>query len=512
MVIVAFASACACTKGKDYMKIINCNKLSFSFDTDPLFQDISFSLRASEVMLVVGPIGSGKSTLLRMFKPELMPQGRYGGDVKILGNDVLAKGKKIDTFKQDQSARLIGYVGQDPRTNLVCNTVRNELAFLPENLGEDPSSIRLRMAEIVYYLGISHLLDADCDSLSGGEAQIVALASALMVQPRLLILDEPISQLDSAFQHQFISLIQRLKNKFDMGILIATHMPEEWQDLKCRIISIGELPLEHPLLENAQEAYNAYLACNNCVRASFESSVLLSAKNIFASYEKNQKWVLRGATIEVSRGEIHALVGGNGCGKSTLLRVLSQELRPHKGKLNLRKGIRISHISQDPRLLISADSVYEELAAETQDGRCSKEDVEVLIRAYSFQDLVDKHPYDLSLGQLQLLVFMKTELRQPDVLMLDEPTKGLDPIASSKILVALKKLALQGVAIVVASHDLEAINAIADKVTILFDGQTHIFNSVYEWVKNNTIWTPQRKSLLYTALRHDYERLINERK
>ena len=125
---------------------------------------------------------------------------------------------------------------------------------------------------------------------------------------------------------------------------------------------------------------------------------------------------------------------------------------------------------------------------------------------------MDKHPYDLSLGHLQLLVFMKNELRQPDVLMLDEPTKGLDPIASSKILVALKKLALQGVAIVVASHDLEAINAIADKVTILFDGQTHMFNSVYEWVKNNTIWTPQRKSLLYTALRHDYKRLINERK
>ncbi len=492
------------------MEVVKCKNLSFSYGDDSIFRDVSFSLDSKDVLLVTGPVGSGKSTLLRMLKPELMPRGQYGGNVALLGHKMLVNGEKREAFDQKESARLVAYIGQDPYTNLVCNTVRNELAFLPENIGVDPSSIRLLMSEVVYFLGITHLLDKDCAALSGGEAQIVALASVLMAHPHLLLLDEPTSQLDNSFQHQFISLIKQLKDVFDMGVVVATHTSEEWEDLSPQRLAVGKLPQTPSPFEQLLVEHDRYLDSVEAIAEISRPEPLLEAKHIYASYEKNHEWILRGASIELQQGTICALIGANGCGKSTLLHVLSQKIRYHKGKLKVKKGSTLALVPQDPRLFITENTVYEELLSEIRWGRCTKKDVEAIVGEYSFEHFKNIHPYDLSLGELQLLVFMKMELRQPDILLLDEPTKSLDPVSASKILVALQKLSRKGVSICFASHDLEAVNCIADRIFIMFDGQTQGLKSVEEWKSSQVIWAPLNQSLLYSALMQEYGRLIQK--
>ncbi|MEG0072271.1 MAG: ATP-binding cassette domain-containing protein [Raoultibacter sp.] len=476
------------------MDALSFSEVSFTYPdaAAPVLRDLSWTVAAGSFTLLVGATGSGKTTLLRCSKPELAPAGQRRGIIEVFGC-------AVEGMDARTSATHVGYVAQNPANQIVCDTVWHEMAFGLENLGVSPVMMRRRVAEVAHFFGIGPWFRRDTVSLSGGQKQLLNLASVLVMQPKVLLLDEPTAQLDPVAAKNFLHALFRINRELGITLVVATHSPEMMLDY-----ATGSVCVENGRVRQKESAHTVHPFAAECPYHFSEDDLspvlsgsptrdsvlqmlgqgekqaaspgslapsIVEVKDVRFRYARDAQWVLRGASLAVAPGSIHAIVGGNGCGKSTLLRLMAGTLKPERGKvINAAERSQVL-VPQNPQALFVCDTVAEELSEWSE--RCSYtcDDVRVMMDIFGLTPVANQHPFDTSGGQQQKIALVKVLLTRPDLLLLDEPTKGLD--AASKLVIAevLRALAAQGKTVVLVTHDLAFVSCVADVVTMLFDGE-----------------------------------------
>ena len=415
---------------------------------------VSLSVQQGEFVLLTGATGMGKTTLLRLCKPEVAPHGKLSGEILLFGQPA----RSLDA---QASAQTVGYVFQSPQNQIVCDTVWHEMAFGLENLGVSEGLMRLRIAETCYFLGIEPWFERKTAELSGGQRQVLALAATLVMRPRLLLLDEPTSMLDPIAEKNFLSLLRRVNIELGITVVLATHSPERMAEYATRTIALGE-------------QFPATVTMPQMQSRAHGSSEVACVRDAWFRYGRTDPWVLRGVNLSVEEGTCHALVGGNGCGKSTLLGMVAQAVRPARGKVSNRHAKSLGLLPQSPKALLSCETVEAELMAWSQSSGYGREQMDDLCERIGLGGdarIMKRHPYDLSGGQQQLLACAKLILARPQMLLLDEPTKGLDPNVRAALARLLFDVLQDGATVLVATHDMGFVRSMCNEVSLLFDGQ-----------------------------------------
>ena len=479
---------------------------------EPVLRDVNFTLDAGDFAVICGPTGCGKTSLLRMLKRELTPLCTQSGSVAF-------EGTPLSALDARTSAAQIGFVMQHPEQQIVTDKVWHELAFGLENLGTPQDIMRRRIAEIASYFGMEPLLDRDPSLLSGGQKQMLNLASVMIMQPRLLLLDEPTAQLDPIAAADFLTTLHRLNQDFSVTILLAEHRLEEVIPQASRLILMGQgtvthsgrpadilaqLPPDAPVMAGMPAAVRLYHAAGgrgtcplsvNDARTKFmpqyaqkvrelpepeprpHTEPALRFREVFFRYERKGKDVLADLSFTVETGELFCIAGGNGAGKSTVLSVIAGLRRAYAGKIEIfGKKIQdykgrslhqecVTLLPQDVQTVFLKNTVAEELAEISKNYREELRDF-----PFELEPLLQMHPYDLSGGQQQLAALAKVMLTHPRLLLLDEPTKGLDANAKEQLAAVLHGLQAQGVTVLLVTHDIEFAACHADRCGFLSRG------------------------------------------
>ncbi len=440
---------------------------------------VSMAVPAGAFALLVGGTGSGKSTLLSLAKPQIAPAGDRAGQVRVFG-------RPVDGL-DGAAACEVGYVFQDPDNQIVCDSVWHEMSFGLENLGTPQGEMRRRVAEASYFFGMGPWFHSDTDALSGGRKQLLALASTLVMQPRVLLLDEPTAQLDPIAARNFLHALFRVNRELGCTVVVATHEPELMADYATcafelvdgavgAVEDLGRFKCEATLAERGA-------LCDANAPAA------VSARGAWFRYGRDDDWVLRGLDLEVCQGEVHALVGGNGCGKSTLLALIAGTRRAQRGEVRSAISAK-AMLPQDPKALFAEERVDEELMEWAHIGGYGADEVQAMMGELGVADRADLHPYDLSGGQRQMLALGKLLLVHPRLLLLDEPTKGLDRTARERVAGMIEAARRDGVTVIVSTHDLAFVRRVADRVSLMFDGELACTEPVGEFFRNNLFYRP----------------------
>ena len=477
--------------------------LTFTYpgQEQPALRDLTLRVEDGEFLVLCGASGSGKSTLLRQLKTVLAPHGARSGEI-------LFGGTPLDAVPRGTQAGAIGFVLQNPENQVVTDKVWHELAFGLESLGCDTPVIRRRVAEMAAFFGIQDWFYKNVSELSGGQKQLLSLASVMVMQPRVLLLDEPTSQLDPIAAADFLAVLARINRELGTTIILSEHRLEEALSYARRaaVLEDGRLvccaaPGEVGALLRRQRSgmfyampaamriWGAVASSGTCPvtvcegrawlssyaaahplgsippeRVRAQTEPVLTASEVWFRYEPDAPDVLRGLTMTVCRGEHYALLGANGAGKSTTLRVLAGLSKPLRGEVTATG--RVGLLPQDPQTLFVKKTVREELL-----DVCREE--ETLARTVALcrlEGLLERHPYDLSGGEQQRAALAKVLLCAPNILLLDEPTKGLDAAFKRQLAQILQQLQAGGVTIVTVSHDVEFCAEFADHCALFFDG------------------------------------------
>lgn len=536
-------SGAAC--GPD-MPAIEVRSLSFAYpDADAaVLEGLDWVVPQGAFALLVGGTGSGKSTLLSLLKPEIAPAGERTGGLRVLGENVADMDVRA-------SAERVGYVFQDPENQIVCETVWHEMAFGLENLGMSRDEMRRRVAETSYFFGLEDWLHRDTDTLSGGRKQLLSLAAVLALRPRVLLLDEPTSQLDPVAEKNFLHALFRVNRELGCTVVVATHQPRpmlEYATCAYRIeggsvreaADIASLGHREELFSDEMPGWGGSRRAKNGIfsnvggqqgsfdpragaagakrglksgkSAEFEAQIQPqdgsgaptraggcrifpkmhagSATTLARSwfrYDRTSGWVLRGLDAAFSPGAVHAIVGGNGCGKSTLLSVLAKTVKLQRGRMERAAGS-AALLPQNPKALLVAETVHDELMEWA--STCGYDEAMAQERAASLglAGLGDRHPYDLSGGQRQLLALAKLLLIGPELLLLDEPTKGLDLVSRRIIARALRDHAQAGGTVIMATHDLDFAEQVADDIAMMFDGEVACMEPPADFFADNVFY------------------------
>lgn len=436
------------------MAYIEIKDLRFKYpnETREILSGINLSVDKGEIVVVCGKTGSGKSTLLRNLKKEIAPAGELVGDIKT-------------------EAERIGFVFQNPEHQVVTDKVYSELAFSLENEGVPTDEIKLRVAEISEYFGITDWYFKKVDELSGGQKQILNLASTMVADPEVLILDEPIAMLDPIAKETLLHLLGRINRDFGTTIVMAEHDVKKVEYLADKIV----------VLENGQlsDDTSEWLEDNGAEKLDISSGEkVLECKKIWFRYRKNSPDVLRGLSFSVNEGETFCMLGGNGTGKTTALMVLSKVLKAYRGKVKTDK--RIGLMPQDAKQLFSYETVREELDNSYED----KNVMNKVIQEYRLGELLDMHPYDLSGGEQELLGIAKIMSNEPQILLLDEATKGMDIFLKKDMARMFDMLKKEGRTVVLVTHDIEFCKMVADRCGLFAQGELIGINKTEEFFKN----------------------------
>lgn len=447
----------------------------------PVLDGLDWSVPQGAFALLVGGTGSGKSTLLSLLKPEISPTGECAGELRVLGESVADMDVRA-------SAERVGYVFQDPENQIVCETVWHEMAFGLENLGMSRDEMRRRVAETSYFFGLEDWLHRDTDTLSGGRKQLLSLAAVLALRPRVLLLDEPTSQLDPVAEKNFLHALFRVNRELGCTVVVATHQPRPMLEYAtcayrieggrvCEVVDLASLGSREGLLA-LDSCWPAQVAATSAAAAIREG---------WFRYDRASGWVLRGLDAAFSAGAVHAVVGGNGCGKSTMLSVLAKTVKLQRGHMERGAGS-AALLPQNPKALLVAETVRDELMEWA--STCGYDEAAARERAASLglSGLDGRHPYDLSGGQRQLLALAKLLLIGPELLLLDEPTKGLD-LASRRIIArALRDHAKTGGTVIMGTHDLDFAEQVADDIAMMFDGEIACMEPPTDFFADNVFY------------------------
>ena len=499
-------------------------------------ENVSLSIEQGEFLVLCGASGSGKSTLLRQLKAVLTPSGKRSGEV-------LFHGVPLSQVPDRDQAAKIGFVMQNPDDQIVTDKVWHELAFGLESLGCDQKTMRARVAEMACYFGIQDWFHRDVATLSGGQKQLLNLASIMAMQPEVLILDEPTSQLDPIAASDFLNTIRKINTELGTTVLITEHRLEDIFPYADRAVvmddgriladdtpsRVGQLLFarNHPMFTAMPTPVRVFYGAGcsgespltvrqgrswlsrefpeapekNTVPApalpeEVENPALM-LKELWFRYEKDSPDILRGVSAEVPAGSLYAILGGNGAGKSTTLKAISGICRPYRGKITLFgkpmekyksselfRGC-LAMLPQDPKSLFVKKTVREELEEMTKDTSAISE----ISRLCQIESLLGSHPYDLSGGEQQRSALAKVLLTKPRLLLLDEPTKGIDCFFKETFAKILADLKAQGITVVMVSHDVEFCARYADVVAMFFDGQILTADTPRRFFGANSFYT-----------------------
>ena len=440
---------------------------------------VSMAVPAGAFALLVGGTGSGKSTLLSLAKPQIAPAGDRAGQVRVFG-------RPVDGL-DGAAACEVGYVFQDPDNQIVCDSVWHEMSFGLENLGTPQGEMRRRVAEASYFFGMGPWFHSDTDALSGGRKQLLALASTLVMQPRVLLLDEPTAQLDPIAARNFLHALFRVNRELGCTVVVATHEPELMVDYATCAFELVDGAVR--AVENLGRFKCEATLAERGALCDANAPAAVSARGAWFRYGRDDDWVLRGLDLEVRQGEVHALVGGNGCGKSTLLALIAGTRRAQRGEVRSAISAK-AMLPQDPKALFAEERVDEELMEWAHIGGYGADEVQAMMGELGLADRAGLHPYDLSGGQRQMLALGKLLLVHPRLLLLDEPTKGLDRTACERVAGMIEAARRDGVTVIVSTHDLAFVRRVADRVSLMFDGELACTEPVGEFFRNNLFYRP----------------------
>ena len=521
------------------MAHFNIENLTFSYAAAKgrhSLENVSLKVEQGEFLVLCGKSGSGKSTLLRHLKTVLTPNGKRTGEI-------LFRGVPLSKVSDREQAEKIGFVMQNPDDQIVTDKVWHELAFGLESLGCDQKTMRARVAEMACYFGIQDWFHRDVCNLSGGQKQLLNLASIMAMQPEVLILDEPTSQLDPIAASDFLNTVRKINRELGTTVIITEHRLEDIFPYADRAVvmdggkviaddaprNVGKLLYEqhHPMFTAMPTPVRVFYGaagvgeCPLTVREgrSWLSKAFpqtpqypaipapelseetapsaLSLKELWFRYEKDSPDILRGVSAEVPKGNLYAILGGNGAGKSTTLKAICGICKPYRGKVTLfgkqidkyKNRQLFSHclamLPQDPKSLFVKKTVREDLEEMTQD----KALIEETAATCQITSLLDIHSYDLSGGEQQRAALAKVLLTQPKLLLLDEPTKGIDSFFKETFAEILANLKKQGITIVMVSHDVEFCARYADLVSMFFDGQILTTDTPRRFFGSNSFYT-----------------------
>ena len=521
------------------MAHFNIENLTFSYAAAKgrhSLENVSLKVEQGEFLVLCGKSGSGKSTLLRHLKTVLTPNGKRTGEI-------LFRGVPLSKVSDREQAEKIGFVMQNPDDQIVTDKVWHELAFGLESLGCDQKTMRARVAEMACYFGIQDWFHRDVCNLSGGQKQLLNLASIMAMQPEVLILDEPTSQLDPIAASDFLNTVRKINRELGTTVIITEHRLEDIFPYADRAVvmdggkviaddaprNVGKLLYEqhHPMFTAMPTPVRVFYGaagvgeCPLTVREgrSWLSKAFpqtpqypaipapelseetapsaLSLKELWFRYEKDSPDILRGVSAEVPKGNLYAILGGNGAGKSTTLKAICGICKPYRGKVTLfgkqidkyKNRQLFSHclamLPQDPKSLFVKKTVREDLEEMTKD----KALIEETAATCQITSLLDIHSYDLSGGEQQRAALAKVLLTQPKLLLLDEPTKGIDSFFKETFAEILANLKKQGITIVMVSHDVEFCARYADLVSMFFDGQILTTDTPRRFFGSNSFYT-----------------------
>ncbi len=555
------------------MEIFKIRDLIFKYplkDT-PALRGVNLSINQGEFIVICGKSGCGKSTLLRQLKTTLTPHGQRDGEV-------LFNSKPIEEISMRTQAADIGYVLQSPDNQIVTDKVWHELAFGLESLGYDNNTIRLRVAEMASFFGIQTWFMRNVTELSGGQKQLLNLASIMAMQPKVLILDEPTSQLDPIAARDFLETIKKINRELGITIIMSEHHLEEVfnmadrvivmengeiiaddkptlvgkklkemnhnmfismpsamkiyskveNDLTCPITvrdgrnwidrllnekEVNHTEVQGKIIESEDKNQNIIISGDNLSlkksilkkRSEINSDIAIRLKDVWFKYDKNEPDVIKDLSLEIKKGQFHCIVGGNGTGKTTALSIISGINKHYRGKVEIfGKDIkkynsmelfrnRLAVLPQNPQVLFVKKSVELDLYEALSGLKLTKEEklkrVSKIASLVEIENLLLMHPYDLSGGEQQRAALAKVLLLEPQILLLDEPTKGIDGHFKIKLANILRKLQSDGMTIVMVSHDIEFCAEYADKCSLFFDGNIVTSDTTNKFFSGNSFYT-----------------------
>ena len=500
---------------------------------------INLNVNDGEILLICGTSGCGKSTLLRHLKTCLTPHGKRSGRV-------LFDGKELSEVPSREQAARIGYVLQHPDDQIVTDKVWHELAFALESLGTKQSEMRLKIGEMASYFGIQNWFYKNVTELSGGQKQLLNLAAVMTLNPDVIILDEPTSQLDPIAASEFLATLRKLNRELGITVVLSEHRLEEAfpmadsvlvleggkiiaHDSAEKVASILDMSSDiYHALPTAAKIYRELELAGECPLTVKEGRDMLKKLDLkpealtenekentqnakdkvpalelsecYMRYEREGDDILKGLSFKAYSGEIYSIVGGNGTGKSTALSVIAGVNRQYRGKVIIGGRTRkanetangIGALPQDPRMLFVQSTVEKdllEMLGEVKDKDAKKSELDRVVKLMDIEDLLSSHPYDLSGGEQQRVAIAKVLLMKPSILLLDEPTKGMDAHFKEKFGALLRTMADDGICIIMVSHDVEFCARYSSRCALFFDGSIISENNPREFFSGNHFYT-----------------------
>lgn len=512
------------------MEKIAVENLTFTYpgSLKPALDSVSLKIKTGEFFVLFGNSGCGKTTLLKCLKGALAPRGEMTGEIFL-------DGKRLSDISERTQSEKIGFVMQNSESAAVTDKVWHELAFGLESLGQDSERIRLKVAETASFFGLEDMYDRSINTLSGGEKKLLSLASVMVMQPDILILDEPLSMLDPIAASEFIGVVDRINKEIGTTVIMSEHSLTEVfpvadraafmdngkivfsGDVRQTVKAVSEKEGKHAL--SIPMPSRIYAASGGegeppitlregkswlKTRDTDEGKVpkdkerantceVIRLSDVWFRYEKNGEDVLASLSLSVRQGEIYALVGGNGAGKSTALEVIKGVLSPYRGRVYVSEKARTALIVQNPKDMFGEKTLLEDFEKCFEGKEITEEERENKIRAAakisSVSSLILRHPFDLSGGEQQRAAVCKALLTEPDIILADEPTKGLDEYNKRKLLRLFKSLKKRGVTIVLVTHDLDFAAECSDRCALLFRGSIVSSDAPKRFFSGNRYYT-----------------------
>lgn len=527
------------------MEQIKISGLNFSYPNSDYIglKDINLSINKGDFIVLFGRSGCGKSTFLKHLKPVITPFGKLEGSIEFCGKDIK------DLSDREQSSK-IGFVSQNADNQIVTDKVWHELAFGLESLGYNNKTIRIRVAEMASFFGIQDWFLKPVTDLSGGQRQILNLASVMVMQPEVLLLDEPTSQLDPIATSNFIQMLKKINNELGVTIVISEHHLEEVLPVSSRVVFMdeGKLLLDckpreigslmkkinndmYEALPAPVKIYSKFCSGDTPITvkeakewineftkgkpqqtletvkkaSSIGDNIAVELDDVWFKYDKKSEDIVKGVSLKVEQGSLYSIVGGNGVGKSTLISLIGGVNRPYRGKVKLLgqdltkikyheiyRGL-IGYLPQDPQCLFVKNTVLKDLEEMAGSVYKIKEDakkhLDKVISLFQLEPLLSRHPFDLSGGEQQCAALAKVLLTNPNIILLDEPTKGIDSVFKKKLSVLFETLKKEGKTIIMVSHDIDFCASYSDYCALMFNGEIVSDDDTKEFFMGNSFYT-----------------------
>lgn len=522
------------------MEVLQIKNLSFSYPESEkkALRNINLSVNEGEFIVVFGKSGCGKSTLLKLIKPEISPFGEKSGDIFYCSTP-------LDKINNKISASDIGFISQNPESQIVTDEVWHELAFGLESLGLDTKEIRSRVAEMAGYFGIESWFHKKTNELSGGQKQLLNLASVMAMQPKMLLLDEPTAQLDPIAAANFISTLYKLNRELGLTVVLIEHRLEEALPIADKLLFIDEGAAEYfdvpqnitqyfksstssemecalpcatrifSLLNGSGESPLTVRDGRNYITRNYGNKIdkitvlpythsnvkCVELKDVYFRYDRELPDVLKGMSLSVYKGEHFCILGGNGAGKTTALQIIAGLLKAYRGKIKInnkklssygQNELYIENIAllpQNPQTVFLEKTVYDDLSEVCKSTKSDEKDISYVVNLLKISHLLSQHPYDLSGGEQQKAALAKMLLLKPKILLLDEPTKGIDAHSKKSLCEILNKLKQNGMTIITVTHDVEFASSVCDRVGLCFDGKLISVDTPNSFFSKNSFYT-----------------------